>query len=110
MAENKPWDVLVREILSSDGADSKTRPAAKFYLERLAEPNELTRDISRLFLGTNLTCCQCHDHPRIEDYKQAHFYGIFAFVSRTSLVVDKKLKMAVLSEKADGEVSYQSVF
>jgi len=107
---NKPWDQLVREMLTSDGADSKTRPAAKFYLEREAEPNLLTRDISRLFLGTNLQCCQCHDHPRIEDYKQLHYYGLFAFVSRSSLVVDQKLKLAVLSEKADGAVTFQSVF
>jgi hypothetical protein len=109
-AANKPWDELVREILSSDGADAKTRPAAKFYLEREAEPNLLTRDISRLFLGTNLQCCQCHDHPRIDDYKQAHYYGLFAFLNRSSLVVDQQLKLAVLSEKADGAVTFQSVF
>jgi hypothetical protein len=109
-AANKPWDQLVREILSSDGADKKTRPAAKFYLERQAEANLLTRDLSRLFLGTNLQCCQCHDHPRIDDYKQAHYYGLFAFLNRSSVVVDQQLKMAVLSEKADGEVTYQSVF
>jgi hypothetical protein len=110
VAANKPWDRLVHEILSSDGADPKTRPAAKFYLERQAEPNLLTRDIGRLFLGTNLQCCQCHDHPRIDDYKQAHYYGLFAFLNRSSLVVDAKLKLAVLSEKADGEVTFQSVF
>jgi hypothetical protein len=110
VAANKPWDELVREILSGDGADKKLRPAAKFYLEREAEPNVLTRDISRLLLGTNLQCCQCHDHPRIDDYKQVHFYGLYAFVSRSSLVVDKKLKLAVLSEKADGDVTFQSVF
>jgi hypothetical protein len=109
-AANKPWDELVREMLSSDGAEDKTRPAAKFYLEREAEPNVLTRDISRLFLGTNLQCCQCHDHPRIDDYKQQHYYGLFAFLNRSSLVVDAKLKKAVLSEKADGEVTFQSVF
>jgi len=110
VAANKPWDQLVREMLSSDGADSKQRSAAKFYLDREAEPNLLTRDISRLFLGTNLQCCQCHDHPRIDDYKQLHYYGLFAFLSRSSIVVDPKVKMAVLSEKADGEVTFQSVF
>ncbi len=106
VAANKPWDELVREILSGDDADPKLRPAAKFYLEREAEPNVLTRDISRLFLGTDLQCCQCHDHPRIDDYKQVHFYGLFAFVSRTSLIP----KPVMLSEKADGEVTFQSVF
>src|SRR5262249_15432142 len=62
---NKPWDQLVAEILAADGTDAKTRPAAKFYLEREADPNVLTRDISRLFLGMNFQCCQCHDHPLV---------------------------------------------
>jgi hypothetical protein len=108
-ADNKPWDVLVREILSADGTDPKTRPAAKFLLDRDAEPNQVTRDVSRLFLGMNLQCAQCHDHPLVEHYKQAHYYGVFAFLSRTSLFVDKA-KGAVLADKAEGDVTYQSVF
>jgi hypothetical protein len=110
VAANRPWDALVRDILSADGTDPKQRPAAKFLLDRDLDPNLLTRDISRLLLGTNLQCCQCHDHPRIDDYKQAHYYGLFAFLSRSSLVVDAKLKRIVISEKADGEVTFQSVF
>jgi hypothetical protein len=109
-AANRPFDELAREILSSDGAEPRTRPAAKFFLDRDAEPNLLTRDVGRLFLGMNLQCCQCHDHPRIEDYRQEHYYGLFAFLSRTSLINDAKLKMVVLAEKADGEVTFQSVF
>jgi hypothetical protein len=108
-ASNKPWDVLVREMLSSDGSDPKTRAAAKFVLDREAEPNLVTRDIGRLFLGMNLQCCQCHDHPLIEDYKQDHYYGIYAFLNRTYVFPDKA-KGGVLAEKAEGEVSYQSVF
>src|SRR5262249_17793001 len=66
-AANKPGDELVRDILSADGSDPKTRPAAKFVLDRDAEPVTVTRDISRLFLGMNLTCAQCHDHPVVDD-------------------------------------------
>jgi hypothetical protein len=110
VAANKPWDELAREILQADGADPRTRPAAKFFLDRDAEPHLVTRDVGRLFLGMNLQCCQCHNHPHIDDYHQAHYYGLFAFVSRTSVVQDKRLKLAVLSEKADGEVTFQSVF
>jgi hypothetical protein len=109
-AANKPWDVLAKEILSSDGSDPKTRPAARFILDRAAEPNLVTRDISRLFMGTNLQCAQCHDHPKVEEYKQAHYYGLMAFFNRTSIVRDQRLKAMVLSEKADGEVRFQSVF
>ena len=107
---NKPWDVLAREILSAEDADPKQLHRAKFFLDRDAEPNVVTRDISRLFLGTNFQCCQCHDHPIVDDYKQEHYYGLFAFVSRSSLLLDRKTRAAQLAEKADGEVTYQSVF
>jgi hypothetical protein len=109
-ADNKPWDVLVREILSADGSDPKTRPAAKFLLDRDAEPNQSTRDVGRVFLGMNLQCAQCHDHPLVEHYKQADFYGIFAFLSRTTVFTEKANNLTVLAEKAEGETTYQSVF
>jgi hypothetical protein len=109
-ATNKPYDQLVREILSADGGDPVTRPAAKFFLDRDGEPNLLTRDISRLFLGMNLQCAQCHDHPVVDQYKQDHYYGVFAFLSRSFVFTDKAKKQSVYAEKGEGEVSYQSVF
>jgi hypothetical protein len=109
-AANKPWDVIAREILAADGSDPKARHRAKFFLDRGGEPNVITRDISRLFLGTNLQCAQCHNHPRVEEYKQEHYYGLFAFVARSSLLVDRRNRQAQLSEKADGETTFQSVF
>ncbi|MCC6419329.1 MAG: DUF1549 domain-containing protein [Gemmataceae bacterium] len=109
-AANKPYDQLVREILSADGADPKTRAAAKFYLDRDAEPHLITRDISRLFLGMNLQCAQCHDHPLVSHYRQDHYYGVFAFLNRSYLLNDRAKKVSVFAEKAEGEVSYQSVF
>src|SRR3954447_596183 len=78
-AANKPWDQLVREILSADGSDPKKRAPARFYLDRNGELNEVTRDISRAFLGMNLQCAQCHDHPLVPDYKQDFYYGLIAF-------------------------------
>jgi hypothetical protein len=109
-AANKPWDQLVRELLSADGADPKLRPAAKFYLDREGDANLLTRDIARLFLGMNLQCAQCHDHPLVSDYKQDFYYGIFAFLNRSFLFADPGLKQSVLAEKGEGDVTFQSVF
>jgi hypothetical protein len=108
-SENVPYDRLVATILSADGTDPKTRGAAKFYLDRLADPNLLTRDIGRFFLGRDMQCAQCHDHPLIDDYKQAHYYGIIAFLNRTSLFEDDR-KIVVLEENADGDVTFTSVF
>ncbi len=109
-AANKPYDQFVREILSADGADPKTRPAAKFYLDRDGEPNLLTKDISRLFLGMNLHCAQCHDHPLVDAYKQDHYYGLQAFLNRSYVFADKATKLSVFAEKAEGDVTFQSVF
>ncbi len=68
--DNKPYDQLAREILSADGGDPARRAPAKFFLDRGGEPNLLTRDVGRIFLGIDLQCAQCHDHPLIDDYKQ----------------------------------------
>jgi hypothetical protein len=106
-AADKPYDQLAREILSADGTDPRLRPAAKFFLDRQAEPHQLTRDIGRLFLGMNLQCAQCHDHPLVNSYLQSHYYGLYAFVSRTFVF---RKGPAILAEKADGEVTFQSVF
>ena len=109
-AENRPYDRLVRDLLSADGTDPKTRVAAKFLLDRDLDPTMVTRDISRVFLGKNIQCAQCHDHPLVDDYKQEHFYGIQAFFNRAFLFPNPQDAKAVIAEKADGEVTFTSVF
>src|SRR5947208_602375 len=93
-----------------DFSDPKKRAPARFYLDRNGDPNEATRDISRVFLGMNLQCAQCHDHPLVADYKQEFYYGLIAFLNRSYVAPDPKLRMIVFAEKAEGEVSFQSVF
>lgn len=110
MAANKPFDELAREILAADGSPGPLRPAAKFYLDRMATPAVLTRDVGRMFFGIDVQCAECHDHPLISDYHQGDYYGIYAFLSRSSLFTDAKAKQQSLAEKADGEVNYKSVF
>lgn len=109
IARNVPYDELCRMLLSADGSERAGRGAAKFLLARDGDPNTLVRDVSRLFLGRDLQCAQCHDHPLIDDYKQAHYYGLFAFLNRSYLVKDAK-GVAQLAEKADGDASFSSVF
>lgn len=110
LAEDTPLDRLLQPMLAADGSDAALRPAARFVLDRDAEPNLLTRDVGRLLFGMDLQCCQCHDHPLIDDYRQDDYYGLFAFVMRTSLFTDPKSKQVLLAEKADGEASFKSVF
>jgi hypothetical protein len=110
-AANKPWDALVREILASDGADPNLRPAARFYLDRGGEPNLLTRDVGRLFLGRDMQCAQCHDHPLVATYLQTDYYGLLAFFNRSFLFTPKTdPKAVVFAEKAEGDLAFKSVF
>jgi hypothetical protein len=110
LADDKPLDQLCSELIAADGASEDLRPAARFVLDREAEPNLITRDVGRLMFGMDLQCAQCHDHPLIDDYYQHDYYGLFAFVHRTSLFTDAKTKQVSLGEKADGEASFKSVF
>ncbi len=108
--ENKPWDALVREILAADGWDEKTRHVARWLLEREADPNALAKDTGRLLLGRDITCSQCHNHPRIDDYLQRDYAGLQAFFSRTYLFRADTKKPGVVGEQATGNTTYLSVF
>jgi hypothetical protein len=110
-AANKPWNELVREILAADGSDPKLRPAARFYLDRESEPNVLARDVGRLLLGRDMQCAQCHDHPLVDDYLQADYYGLVAFFNRSFIFTPKdQQQLVVLAEKAEGDTQFKSVF
>ena len=109
-AQNKPWDQLVEEILTADGSDQQTRPAAKFLLDRELKTDAMTRDLGRIFLGRDLQCAQCHNHPNVDDYLQRHYHGLAAFLNRSYLFTDPKSKQASIGEKADGTVKFTSVF
>ena len=64
--ENRPWDQLAREILANGGSDTKTRRRARFYLDREFDLTVVTRDVGRIFLGKDLECAQCHNHPVVD--------------------------------------------
>ena len=109
-ANNVAWDDVANKILSANGV-GEDRPAAKFYFVRKIEPNLVTRDIGRIFLGVDLECAQCHDHPNIGDYLQRHYYGITAFLKRSYIFTDPKSKQKQLGEKAENTpVKFTSVF
>lgn len=106
LAADKPFDQLAREILAADGKPAATN---KFYVDRSGDTHLITRDVARIFLGRDIECSQCHDHPTVADYKQADYFGLYAFLNRT--YVGKQGKDTVLAEKhIPGQVDFQSVF
>ena len=108
-AANKPWNQLAREILAADPTDEKARAAARFYLDRTGDIHLITKDVGRLFLGRDIECARCHDHPTVKDYTQADYYGLYAFLHRS--FIHRKGKDVLLAEKFQpGKVDFESVF
>lgn len=109
---NKPLNVLIREILSADGADGPLRAAARFYLDRTGEPNLITRDVGRMFFGRDLQCAQCHDSPLVEDFRQSDYKGLYAFFEGGAVVTRKEgdKEKSYFSERTAGDVAFESVF
>ena len=76
--ENRPWNEIVNDLITAKGSN-KENGAVNFTLAHLeggAVP--LTSVTTRVFLGQQIQCTQCHDHPS-NDWKQADFWGINAF-------------------------------
>lgn len=80
IADNRRYDVLVADLLTTTG-DARNAPAVLFYTARDLKPEELAAATARLFLGVQLDCAQCHNHP-FDRWKQRDFWGLAAFFAR----------------------------
>jgi hypothetical protein len=80
-AENRPYDEMVREILTAQGSATAEGPTA-FY-KVLKTPEELSRSVSQLFLGVRIECAQCHHHP-FERWGQDDYFALAGFFTGVS--------------------------
>jgi hypothetical protein len=78
IAANKPYDKMVRELLSASGS-SYENPAANFF-RVTRDPKPTMEKTTQVFLGVRMVCAQCHDHP-FEKWTQNQYYQMAAFYS-----------------------------
>lgn len=81
IAMNRPWDGMVREMLTADGKLNENG-AAGFLLRDAQMPLDGVSNLLTTFLGANVSCAQCHDHP-FADWSQRDFYSMAAFFGAT---------------------------
>jgi len=104
VASNKPYDKLVRELLTSRGS-SYDDPAANFFrVTREAKPT--MEKTTQVFLGVRMVCAQCHDHP-FERWTQNQYYQMAAFFSAVGLRAGYEVgEEIVFDQRSDYDVKH----
>jgi hypothetical protein len=78
---NKSWDRIVFDLLTASGTQDQNGAVTVFMAN--PKPDKVTDVVTRLFLGVQLQCAQCHDHP-FTGWKRTEYWGMAAFFSKVS--------------------------
>jgi hypothetical protein len=84
---NKPWSQVATELVTATGTRDQNG-AVVFYIANPA-PDRITDTVTRLFLGVQLQCAQCHNHP-FTDWKQDEYWAMAAFFSKLRMTGNPK--------------------
>ena len=98
--ENKPYDQMAYELISATGSNTpgteNYNGAVNFILANMNDHAVLaTARTSRVFLGKQLQCVQCHKHPN-NRWAQQDFWEMNAFFQQAHVVRDKQTKVSQL--------------
>jgi hypothetical protein len=117
VAQRTPLNKLTAELLASSWWSTQPRAPQRFFLDRGGDPNLIARDLGRVFLGRDLQCAQCHDHPQIDDYRQTDYHGLLAFFAPSKLTEakfndaeGKEQTLQLYSEAPPQDAPFASVF
>jgi hypothetical protein len=89
-AREKPYNKMVYELITATGSTTPGKPdfngATNFLVMKLEENGaQATAMTSKIFLGLQVQCTQCHNHP-FNEWKQQKFWELNAFFRQTSVV------------------------
>ena len=78
---NKPYDDMVRELITAEGpALARGNGATGYYLRDAGMPLDNMANTVQVFLGTRVQCAMCHDHP-FDKWKRKEFYELAAYTN-----------------------------
>ena len=77
--KNTPWDVMVREILTSKGSSLEQGPTNFFAVHQT--PEDMTENAAQAFLGLSIGCARCHNHP-LEKWTNDQYYAMANIFAR----------------------------
>ena len=80
--ENRPWDEWVHDMITAEGSLG-ANGATAYLLRDASMPLDSLSNTLTTFLGANVACAQCHDHPFAE-WTQRDFYEMASFFGSTA--------------------------
>lgn len=92
IAANRPWNELVHELLTAQGKLSNDGPVG-YLLRDKGMPLDSLSNTLTIFLGANVACAQCHNHP-LAAWTQKDFYQMAAYFGATNTDYPKPQKVA----------------
>ncbi len=95
---NKKLDVLARDVLTAGGMQDENGAVTFFMTHESVD--EITDRVSRVFLGVQLQCAQCHKHP-FGDWTQAEYWGFAAFFTKMKSMYVKEGNIQRYGAKED---------
>jgi len=106
---NKPYDEMVRDLLTAEGL-SDENPAVNYLVRRSGSAPELAGHSARVFMGLQIQCAQCHNHP-YEKWTQDDFWGFAAYFSGISKremgMRGDKFRPFLLRDSGGGKARFQ---
>ncbi len=87
LVRNMPYDRMVYEIIAANGVNKPGEEGFNGFVNFMAgnlEENavQATAKTSQIFLGIQVQCTQCHNHP-FNNWKQNQFWELNAFFRQT---------------------------
>ncbi|HUQ68645.1 MAG TPA: DUF1549 domain-containing protein, partial [Planctomycetaceae bacterium] len=80
---NQTWDAVVTDILTATG-NVQENGATGLMFAHSGEPPEVAAEACRIFLGIQIQCANCHDHPS-DVWKREQFHELAAYFPRVAV-------------------------
>jgi hypothetical protein len=75
--KERPWDEIAREIIAASGRNDENGAVA-LSLAHESQAVEMGGEVARIFMGVQIQCAQCHDHPT-DSWKRHQFHEFASF-------------------------------
>lgn len=83
LQQNRPWDEVAAELITATG-DVRENGATALIFAHGGEPVDVAAETSRIFLGIQIQCANCHDHPS-DRWKREQFHQLAAYFPRVAV-------------------------